>query len=69
MSENQKDHKFDLITPSQAAKLSGLGINKIRELCERGVFGVNTSLGNRPTWKIRREDLLNFLTPANRRVQ
>lgn len=55
-----------VLTPRQAAELTGMGIIKILTLCNSGVIGVNTSRGKRPTWKIREEDLNAYLTPPSK---
>ncbi len=52
----------ELLTPPQAARVLGIGKNKIGILINRGdIRATDMSLGTSPRWKIRRTDLDAFI--------
>lgn len=56
---------MDFLTIQEAAELTGFGPQKIRLLIRAGkLLAVDTSVGKRATFRIRREDLQRFLTPS-----
>jgi excisionase family DNA binding protein len=59
-----------ILTPEQAARLSGLHVVTIRHKCESGILpAVNIGTAQYRQWRIREEDLVEFFTPESKRSQ
>jgi excisionase family DNA binding protein len=49
------------LTPPRIAKILGTGTEQVHKFIERGELkAINTSLGDRPRWKIRKADFDSF---------
>ncbi len=56
-----------LLTIKEVRKRTGFSELKIRSLIKSGrLLAVDTSTGERACWRIREEDLLEFLTPKSK---
>jgi excisionase family DNA binding protein len=54
------DKRF--LTPPQAAKLLGVGAEKVKAFIDRGeLVAINLSMGDRPRWRIAPDALQVFL--------